>query len=39
MGPLQKSEISDFPSDGPKTEAEVNVTEYEECPSEITLHM
>lgn len=38
-GTITKTEISDFPTEGPKTEAEVNVTGYEECPSGITLHM
>lgn len=38
MGPLQK-QISDIPTNGPKTEAEANVNAYEECPSGIPLNM
>lgn len=38
-GTFTKTEISDFPTDGPKTEAEANVNAYEDCPSGIPLHM
>ncbi|XP_049741589.1 protein FAM204A-like [Elephas maximus indicus] len=34
----RKTEISDFPTDGPKTETEANINAYEECPSGISLH-
>ncbi|KAI5945996.1 Protein FAM204A [Manis javanica] len=34
-----KTEISDCPVDGPKTEADTNVNAYEECPSGISLNM
>ncbi|XP_019498543.1 PREDICTED: protein FAM204A isoform X2 [Hipposideros armiger] len=36
---VTKAEISDFPTDEPKTEAEANVNAYEECPSGIPSHM
>ncbi|XP_037693858.1 protein FAM204A-like [Choloepus didactylus] len=35
----RKSEISEFPTNGPKTETEANVNAYEECPSGISLNM
>lgn len=38
-GTITKTELSDFPKDGPKTEAESNLNAYEECPSGIPLHM
>lgn len=36
---VTKAELSDFPTDEPKTEAEANVNAYEECPSGIPSHM
>lgn len=39
MEPLKKTEISDFPADEPKTEAEANANAYEECASGIPLHI
>ncbi|XP_036685329.1 protein FAM204A isoform X1 [Balaenoptera ricei] len=38
-GTITNTEISDIPTDGPKTEAEANVNAYEECPSGIPLNM
>ncbi|XP_062958665.1 protein FAM204A [Cynocephalus volans] len=38
-GIIRKTEISDFPTDGPKTETAANVNAYEECPSGIPLNM
>lgn len=38
-GTITKTEISDFPADGPNTEAEGNVNAYKECPSGIPLHV
>ncbi|KAF5928074.1 hypothetical protein HPG69_015340 [Diceros bicornis minor] len=38
-GTVTKTEISDFPTDGPETKAEANVNAYEECPSGIPLNM
>uniref|UniRef100_A0A8C9ACR3 Family with sequence similarity 204 member A n=1 Tax=Prolemur simus TaxID=1328070 RepID=A0A8C9ACR3_PROSS len=38
-GTIQKTEISDFPTDGSKTETKANVNAYEECPSGISLNM
>uniref|UniRef100_A0A8D1DKA4 Family with sequence similarity 204 member A n=2 Tax=Sus scrofa TaxID=9823 RepID=A0A8D1DKA4_PIG len=38
-GTITETEISDIPTNGPKTEAEANVNAYEECPSGIPLNM
>ncbi|XP_033263031.2 protein FAM204A [Orcinus orca] len=38
-GTITNTEVSDIPTDGPKTEAEANVNAYEECPSGIPLNM
>ncbi|XP_072661248.1 protein FAM204A isoform X1 [Canis lupus baileyi] len=38
-GAITKTEVSDFPTDGPKPGAEANVNAYEECPSGIALNM
>ncbi|XP_077635597.1 protein FAM204A isoform X1 [Crocuta crocuta] len=38
-GVITKTEISDFPTDGPKPDAEASVNAYEECPSGIPLNM
>ncbi|XP_008054542.1 protein FAM204A isoform X2 [Carlito syrichta] len=39
-GAVKKTaELSDFPTNGPKTETEPNVNAYEECPSGIPLNM
>uniref|UniRef100_A0A8C6CD85 Protein FAM204A n=1 Tax=Monodon monoceros TaxID=40151 RepID=A0A8C6CD85_MONMO len=38
-GTITNTEVSDIPTDGPKTEAETNVNAYEECPSGIPLNM
>ncbi|XP_069316336.1 protein FAM204A [Eulemur rufifrons] len=38
-GTIQKTEISDFPTDESKTETKANVNAYEECPSGISLNM
>lgn len=38
-GTITETEISDIPTNGPKTEVEANVNAYEECPSGIPLNM
>ncbi|XP_058908469.1 protein FAM204A isoform X2 [Kogia breviceps] len=38
-GTITNTEVSDIPTDGPKTEAEANVNAYEECPSGIPINM
>ncbi|XP_042763574.1 protein FAM204A isoform X4 [Panthera leo] len=38
-GAITKTEISDFPTDGPKPDVEANVNAYEECPSGVPLNM
>lgn len=38
-GAITKTEISDFPNDGPKPGEEANVNAYKECPSGIPLNM
>ncbi|XP_006754961.1 PREDICTED: protein FAM204A isoform X3 [Myotis davidii] len=35
---ITETEITDFPADGPNTEAEANVNAYEECPPGVPLH-
>ncbi|XP_045295056.1 protein FAM204A isoform X2 [Leopardus geoffroyi] len=38
-GAITKTEISDFPTDGPKPDVEANVNAYEECPSGVPFNM
>ncbi|KAF3827959.1 hypothetical protein GH733_001194 [Mirounga leonina] len=38
-GAITETEVSDFPTDGPKPGVEANVNAYEECPSGIPLTM
>ncbi|XP_046929465.1 protein FAM204A isoform X3 [Lynx rufus] len=38
-GAITKTEISDFPADGPKPDVEANVNTYEECPSGVPFNM
>ncbi|XP_005879741.2 PREDICTED: protein FAM204A isoform X1 [Myotis brandtii] len=38
-GTITETEITDFPAEGPNTEAETNVNAYEECPSGVPLHI
>uniref|UniRef100_K9IHM8 Protein FAM204A n=1 Tax=Desmodus rotundus TaxID=9430 RepID=K9IHM8_DESRO len=38
-GAVTETEVSDFPTGGPKADAEANVNAYEECPSGVPVHV